>query len=569
MPLPRTLHQLGALAAIRGDADDATRFAQAAALTASHRIESDADLGPLLESPPPGADPAMLRQLSAMFEAGSWVLLESAIADLPADLRWLYESGAVTIEELAVLHAALGVTSAADLVAEIRRNAVARVLDNDFTKQQEIAAALPGLRSPLPRLPLGRAAALAEPLLERLRSLPGVVWAHPAGSLRRGEDLVGDVELVAAASDGARTLEALLDLPGISRTLHRSARRLYLRFGNAQVGVRVSAPESAGAALLLLTGSVPHVETLRSMAGERGWSLEPEGLVRPGLPTVAETEDAIYAALDLPLIPAEIRSGNAEIQRALESGLPTLVSQAMIRGDLHVHTHWSDGRDSIEAMVAAAAALGYEYLAITDHSPHSAATRNLTEDAVLRQADEIAELSGRFPQIAILHGCEVDILEDGRLDFSDRILQRFDVVLASLHDAAGQAPDRLLRRYLEAMRHPLVTMITHPANRLVPHRRGYELDYDRLFEAARETGTVVEIDGAPSHLDLEGALARRAAAAGAALAIDSDAHRADVLGRQMQLGVMIARRGWIEPHQVLNTRPIEALRAHIAAKRGT
>jgi DNA polymerase (family 10) len=218
--------------------------------------------------------------------------------------------------------------------------------------------------------------------------------------------------------------------------------------------------------------------------------------------------------------------------------------------------------------VLACAALGYEYLAITDHSQRSAAMRNLTLDGVARQADEIAALRERHPQIAILHGCEVDILPDGSLDFPDRILEQFDVVLASLHEHAGHSPDQLLARYLKAMAHPLVSVITHPTNRLVPHRPGYDLDYARLIAAAVETRTVLEIDGAPAHLDMDGRLARQAITAGATVAIDSDCHRADMLGRQMGLGLLMARRGWVESRHVLNTRPLADVRAAIAAKRG-
>jgi DNA polymerase (family 10) len=249
--------------------------------------------------------------------------------------------------------------------------------------------------------------------------------------------------------------------------------------------------------------------------------------------------------------------------------LPALVRREDIRGDLHLHSMWSDGRDSIAAMVETCRALGYQYMAITDHSPHSAASRNLTSDGVNKQAEEIVALREQHPDIAILHGCEVDIMADGRLDFPDRMLERFDIVLASLHERAGHGPEQLMTRYLSAMQHPLVTMITHPTNRLVPHRAGYELDYDRLFAAAVETKTVVEIDGSPAHLDLDGALARRAVAAGATLAIDSDCHRAEMLDRQMRLGIITARRGWVEPRHVLNTRPIDEVRAVIAAKRGS
>jgi DNA polymerase (family 10) len=232
-----------------------------------------------------------------------------------------------------------------------------------------------------------------------------------------------------------------------------------------------------------------------------------------------------------------------------------------------MHTSWSDGRDSVEAMVNACRALGYEYIAITDHSPRSGASRNLSVDGVKRQADEIAGIRERYPDIVILHGCEVDILPDGRLDFADRILQQFDIVLASLHEHAGHGPETLERRYLAAMKHPLVSIITHPTNRLIPYRRGYDLNYDRIFAAAVDSGTVVEIDGAPAHLDLDGALARRAIAAGATVVIDSDCHRADALGRQMELGLMTARRGWVEARHVLNSRPLADVRALVARKR--
>jgi DNA polymerase (family 10) len=336
-----------------------------------------------------------------------------------------------------------------------------------------------------------------------------------------------------------------------------------------QVGVRLVDTQAAGAALLALTGSAGHLDALRARAEAAGLALTPTGVrTSAGVLAPAATEEEVYAALGLPYIPVEIRHGEDEIAVAADGSLPNLVTRADIRGDLHMHTMWSDGRDTVEAMVSACAALQYEYMAIADHSPHSAASRNLTVDGVRRQAEEIAALRERHPRIAILHGCEVDILADGSLDFPDRILERFDIVLASLHDAAGHSPDQLMKRYLAAMRHPLVAVITHPTNRLVPHRRGYDLDYDRLFAAAVETRTVVEIDGAPGHLDLDGTLARRAIAAGATVSIDSDSHRADMLDRQMQFGVMTARRGWVEARHVLNARPLDQVREAIAAKRG-
>ena len=531
------------------------------------RIESDADLEPIFDAPPAGSDPAVLKRLRQMYEAGGWVLLESTLADIPADLRWLIESGAITIEQTAAAHRALWVTSGADVAAAIDDKMLRRVAGFGEPVEAAVAAALPTIRAAVPRIPLGRALAIAGPLLTHLRSLPGVVWAEPAGSLRRGQDMIGDIEIVASVAEPAAAIEYALALGDVAR-LHRSERRVYILTERVQIGLRFPEPLHAGAALLYLTGSAAHFAALRARAETLGLRLTAAGLhTGDGRLQDAPYEDDLYHALGLPTIPTEIRNGDDEVALAARDALPALVTRRDIRGDLHMHSTWSDGRDSIEAMVIQCRALGYEYMAITDHSPTSAASRNLTLDGVTRQADEIDALRARHPDIAILHGCEVDILPDGRLDFPDRVLERFDIVLASLHERAGHDRDQLMQRYVAAMEHPLVAMITHPTNRLVPYRAGYDLDYDRLFDVAVETGTIVEVDGAPSHLDLDGALARRAIAAGAELAIDSDCHRAEFLDVQMQLGIVTARRGWVEPRHVINTRPLADVRAAIAHKR--
>ena len=553
---------------MRGDRAEAQLWSRAADLVREHRIESDADAGPLFDAPPPGSDPEILKRLRQMYEAGGWVLVESAIVDLPADLRWLFESGAVTIEQLAAIHRDLGITSLADLTAAVSEQKLRAIPGLGPELETAIGAALPELRARIPRIPLGRAVTIAEMMLEPLRAA-GVAWALPVGSLRRGQDMVGDIEIVAPTDQPDAAIEAVLALPTSSHVRHRSARRLYLLGDRVQVGIRLPEPANAGADLLYLTGSRAHFAALQAHAATKGWTLKPDGLRAPdGTFTPAAAEADIYAALGLPFIPPEIRNGDDEIALASRGALPALVTRDDIRGDLHMHSTWSDGRDSIDQMVDACRDLGYEYIAITDHSPHSAASRNLTVDGVKKQAEEIARARERFPGITILHGCEVDILPDGRLDFPDRVLEQLDIVLASLHERAGHDGDQLLKRYAAAMKHPLVTLITHPTNRIVPTRAGYDLDYDRLFALAAETGTCLEIDGAPSHLDMNGELARRAVAAGVTVSIDSDCHRSEMLGRQMELGIATARRGWVEARHVLNARPLAALRSAIAARRG-
>jgi DNA polymerase (family 10) len=532
----------------------------------AHNVHSVADLDALIATLGAEADAGLARHLLAVRDTDPAALLAAAIADLPLDLRCLIASGAVTVEQLWDLHKHFNVTTAADLLAVLRRRAVRTVPGLDGAVRTAIAKALPTMRATVPRIPLGRAVNITEPILARLRAAAGVAWAEPVGSLRRGDDMVGDLEIVAPSVNPQPIFDQLAALA--ERQFHRSQRRLYLSFDGVQVGIRSPSPACGGAVLLNLTGSPRHIDRLTDLAAERGWRLDADALRRnDGSRIVSETEEDIYAALELPFIAPEIRDGGDEFDAAATGRLPNLVTVPDIRGDLHLHTNWSDGHDSLEAMVAASAALGYDYIAITDHSEHSAASRSLTRDDVARQAEAIAAVRERYPQLVVLHGCEVDIMANGSLDFPDALLQQFDIVLASLHDRGRHGPRELMQRYARAMRHPLVSIITHPTNRVVPRRAGYDLDWDQVIADAIETGTVLEVDGAPSHLDMPGPLARRAMTLGASIVIDSDCHRADLLGRQMELGVRTARRGWVEARQVINTRPIEAIRALVAAKR--
>jgi DNA polymerase (family 10) len=421
---------------------------------------------------------------------------------------------------------------------------------------------------PTQRIPLGRAYDTIDRIQAALQPIADVAWTSPAGAVRRGVDLVDSVELLAATDRLEHVREAIAPLAADSRVHEHDGNLLTLEIERVTAAIHCVPAERAGAELLHATGSSTHFAALQARARTRGQILDRSGLrSQDGATRIASSEDSIYASLDLPFIPPELRNGDEELSAAERGALPRLVSTGDIRGDLHMHSLWSDGRDTIEAMVVSAIALGYEYIAITDHSPGSAASRNLTFDGVAQQAEEIANIRRSYPQIAVLHGCEVDILEDGSLDFPDILLERFDLVLASLHESHGHDPQTLLGRYEQAMRHPLVTLVTHPTNRLFPHRPGYDLDYDRLFQLAAETATLLEIDGAPSHIDLDAQVARRAVRVGVMLSIDSDCHIAARLGRQMYLGYVTARRGWVEADRVLNTRPLAEVQARIAAKR--
>lgn len=394
----------------------------------------------------------------------------------------------------------------------------------------------------------------------------------PVGSVRRFAPDVGGVTLLALVpqSRHKHVLRAFGRLPIVAEVQAQTPSSITISTSRGAITLHVTPPEDAGAALVWHTGALPHVRELQERALKIGIQLTDGRLLTPGGdPVPCAREEELYERLGLPLIPPELREGNGEIAAAERGDIPPLLTELHIRGDLHMHSTWSDGRNSIADMVSAAKQIGYEYVAITDHSEHAWSSRKLSPEDVPRQREEIEALRARVHGIEILHGVEVDIMPDGSLDFDDELLSGFDLVLASLHDPAGQHDAELTERYLRAINHPLVNIITHPANRSPAQSNGYAVDFDQLFAAAALTGTAMEIDGAPGHLDMDGALARRAAEAGVTIVVDSDCHRVDGLGRQMRFGVGTARRGWIEPRHVLNTRDATEVRAFIARKRGS
>jgi DNA polymerase (family 10) len=412
------------------------------------------------------------------------------------------------------------------------------------------AAALERARADI--IPLGRGADLLESLASNLRAhVPGLDAIEPAGGLRRYEPLLDSLAVVARATDPPAAIAAIARMRTMAAVLHRTGRRLIVEYQGTEVDIRVAAPEEYGTVLFASTGPATHVAAVLRRSG----------------PRLSASEDAVYTQAGLHWLPPERRDQPDALELAHRGEAGRLVTRRDIRGDLHMHSSYSDGRDALQDMVAAGAALGYEYIAITDHSEHAAASRTLDADQLARQADEIARLRERFPRLAILHGIEADILPDGRIDCPDDVLARLDIVVASLHERCGHDGARLTARCIRAIRHPLVSVITHPTNQLVGRRPPYDMDYDAIYAAAAETGTILEIDGAPTHLDLDSRRAADAVAAGVTVSIDSDCHRARALARQMDFGVGTARRGGIRPDQVINTRPLSEVRAFIQRKR--
>jgi DNA polymerase (family 10) len=398
---------------------------------------------------------------------------------------------------------------------------------------------------------LGRAWDVLERFMSALAQCPGVDSLEPAGAVRRAEPLVQHLIVIARAPDPARAAQCVGGLLPTSEVLHRTGRRVVVQYEGYEIDVRIATPDEYGSLLIATTGPAAHVAELLKR--------------RP--PRLSGSEADVYTQAGYAYLPPETRDAPDALDRARAGSVPRLIARDDIRGDLHMHTSYSDGRDPLRHMVLAARSLGYEYIAITDHSEHSAASRTMTLEDIARQGEEIAQLQAEIADMTILHGIEVDIMPDGSLDCPDAVLASLDIVLASLHDSAGHDGKRLTKRCLRAIEHPLVSAITHPANQLVGRRAGYDMDYPAIYAAAAQTGTALEVDGAPSHLDLSGERAREAVQAGATVVIDSDCHRAPALDRQMRMGVGTARRGWVEPSHVLNARPLAEVRAFHARKR--
>ena len=546
------LRQLGDFAEIRGASVDATGW---------RRLASDME--PLGDAAVPrlvglardnrlsdlNIPPGLQEAVRSIALEGPDQTIGASWSSLPWLIRRLIEFAGVGSATAADL-ARHGIVTLSDLKSALQDGRVATYFSGHREHLQLAAESLSDERQ---RQPLGRAVDLAENfVLLVAASCPEIIALVPAGDVRRFEPVVEGIVVVGSSADPPSTLDGICSTPMAQGVLFQTSRRVLLRYQHAEIDVRIAAPDEFGSALYIATGAPAHVAAVRARhAGTR----------------LSAREEDVYADARLDFIAPELRHNTGEIEAAAAHELPVLVAREDIRGDLHMHTIYSDGRDGLAIMVQAAAALGYEYIAITDHSARAAASRTVTVDALQRQRDELARVRERFPGLTILHGIEVDIMPDGRLDFDDKVLEPLDLVLASLHDPAGHDGARLTRRCLAAIRHPLVNVITHPANRLVGRSPGYDLDFEAIYAAAAESGTALEIDGAPSHLDMDGERARGAVRAGVTVTIDSDCHKATLLDRQMRLGVGTARRGWVEARHVLNARPLSEVRAFVAAKR--
>lgn len=520
----------------------------------------------------PGIGKEMANHVREMVETGTLGYRDELIAEVPRSLIELMRLPSVGPKKAKKLWDELRIGSVDELEAAAKEGRIAGVAGFGEKTQQKILAGIQDFRQHSTRMLISDAEQFVEPLLEWLRLAPGLERLEVAGSYRRRRETVGDIDLLAVAKNPAAVLEHFGRHAWIEKVSMSGDTRASVTLGSGlQVDLRAVAPESYGAALVYFTGSKEHNVKLRRRAVERGLRISEYGVFKidpakgdedPGEWIAGREEEDVYAAVGLAWIPPEIREDRGEIEAAIltrkKHRLPRLITQEDIRGDLHMHSTWSDGRESIEEMVTACAARGYEYMVISDHSKVLAMTNGLDAVRLREQWKEIDEVRTRHPEIKILRSMEVDILADGSLDLEDEMLAGLDIVLVSLHSRFDLPEDQQTARVLRALEHPEVNVFCHPTARLINRRRPVEMDMDTVLRRAAELGVAVELNSNPHRLDLRDSHLMLARELGCKVVINTDSHRTRELDL-MRYGIEQARRAWLEPENVLNTLPYEKL----------
>jgi DNA polymerase (family X) len=504
--------------------------------------------------------------------------LEALRAKVPAGVRRLTEVPGLGPKRAMTLYAERGIDSVDELAAAIAAGRLEGLPGFGPKSEENLLRGIELIRKSAGRILIDTAMDLAGELITRLSAVPGCTRCAYAGSLRRMRDTIGDVDILAVAVDPAALMAAFRELPLVAEVIASGDAKTSIRTTDGiQADLRVVPESSWGAALQYFTGSQAHNVRLREMAVHRKLKLSEYGLydTETGACFAAATEEEVYQALGLLWIPPPLREDSGEIEAAQRGELPVLVTEADLRGDLHTHTNLTDGVASLTDMVAAAAARGYSYYAITDHAPNLFMQR-MTDEKMLAQRAEVRRLDGQHGDgehgdgpdggMRLLHGTELNIGPDGEVDWPAEFLSGFDLCVASVHSHFTQPREEMTRRMLRAIENPHVAILGHPTTRLIGRRPPVDVDLDAVYEACARTGTAIEIDAFPDRLDLSAEHVRLARRYGVKFSIDSDAHAVGHLD-VMRYGVGTAQRGWLSPDDVINTWPLPRLMAFLQAKR--
>ncbi len=536
----------------------AYRRAAQAVESCSAPIEELAAEGKLSDLP--GVGQAIAKKIEEIVKTGKLKYHEELKAKLPVDLFALTQVDGVGPKTAKLLYEELGVRSLDDLEAAAREGKIRDVKGLGEKTEEKILRGLAEARGVEKRELLGYALPLARDLCNRLMDTGLFSRVEPAGSLRRGRETIGDLDILAVSGKPQEASQVFVSLPDVEEILAQGPKKSSVRLSDGfQVDLRIVPEESFGAALQYFTGSKSHNIRLRERAVARGYKLNEYGLFDKKERAVAgENEEGIYEALELAYIPAELREDQGEIQAADRGALPDLVIAEQIRCDLHVHTDWSDGKASLDEMVAAARARGLAAIAITDHYRFSQVIGGLSADELRRQIDEIARMNEQVKGIRLLAGVEANIARDGSIDVPDKLIRSLDFVIVAVHSHFRLSREEMTERLIRAVETEGVHVLAHPTGRKIGERPAYDADWEQVFEHAAKAKTALEINANPIRLDLRAEHVRQAIDAGAKLAIGTDAHVPEHFDFA-EFGVLTARRGWAQGNDVLNTLPTDGL----------
>ena len=512
----------------------------------------------------PGIGKGMLLNLQEMFKEGKLSLHAELLKKYHPSMLELLKIQGLGPKTIALIWSAYQVSDV-DGLARLAKEGKIRELPRMGEKQeQKLLKAIEDYRRIGGRFLLDVAEQQADKIIEHLRAYPGVEKVTPAGSLRRGRETVGDLDILvtgkACCYDGARQdlIDHIIKLPGLMEIIARGDNKISFRMrGGMQVDVRLLPPDSFGAAMQYFTGSKAHNVALRQRALKMGYTLSEYSLadLDTEKPVAGKTEEEIYATLKLDYIPPELRENLGEIDAAVAHTLPDLITQADLQGDVHMHTVETDGRNTIEQMAAAAEEYGYKYIAITDHSKNLAFANGLDDERAVEHIQRIRAVNDMVGELTILAGIEVDILADGTLDLSDSVLEQMDIVIASVHSHFNQSPSEMTDRLLKAVENPNTSLIGHPTGRMLLRRDAYAFDIEAVLKAAARKKVAMELNSYPDRLDLNDRHLRLAKEHGVKIVINTDSHHTSHLDK-IRFGILQARRAWLTKQDVLNTLPL-------------
>jgi DNA polymerase (family 10) len=515
--------------------------------------------GELDELPGIGAD--LAGKIGTILKTGTLPLLRELTAKTPEGLVEILRIPGLGPKRAKLIYDTLGIKSVDALEAAARSGRLGQLRGIKEITILKVLQGITDLRKRAGRWRLAEADAYLQPLLTYLKQSPAVKQLEVAGSYRRRKETVGDIDILVVSSRARAAVERFVSYPRVKQVQAEGSTRSSVTLDcGLQVDLRVVPAASFGSALHYFTGSKSHNIAVRALALKRGLKINEYGVFRGTRRIGGRTEEEIFGAVKLPWIPPELREARGELEAAQQGALPTLIELSDIRGDLQVHTTYTDGTNDLAEMVEAARARRYEYVAITDHTKAVRVAGGLTRGQFHRQFKEIERLQKRVGDITILKGAEVDILDDGTLDLDDATLGELDVVIAAVHSNFNLSRAAMTKRVIRALQHPHVQILAHPTGRLLGRREAYPFDFDEIAKTAADYGVALEINAQPERLDLDEVRARAAHEAGVRLVISTDAHRVEELS-YMRHGVDQARRAWCEAHDVLNTLPLAKLRA--------